>query len=343
MLRSKTVLVIGAGASYEAGLPIGETLKSQIADILSIKENKAMGGLSSGDALIHDALSRKYGAARHEWLKSCRRIRDGVQLSASIDDFLDIHKDDEHIVRCGKIAIARAILAAEQTSTLYVDSRSARTIKYSALLSSWYPRFFQFATQGVSKANVEDVFKDLCVVSFNYDRCLEQFLFHALRDSYHLKDDHVAGILQKLTVYRPYGSVGPLFSTSREGVPFGWDVLPDIDTLAANIKTYTEQIEAGEHLFGMREAMATARTILFLGNAYHPNNMKLLTPDQSWQLMASKIFATRRGILSSEDLDIVDRRLMQFHRPVASQGDRKILFADTCFELFQNFRWSIRD
>ncbi len=142
---------------------------------------------------------------------------------------------------------------------------------------------------------------------------------------------------------RKYGAARRMFPQTGGHVPFGWDALPDIDTLSANIKTYTEQIEESEHLSGMREAIATAQTIVFLGNAYHPNNMKLLTPDRSWQLTASKIFATRRGIISSEDLDIVGQRLGQLHRPIASSSERKILFADTCFDLFQNFRWSIRD
>ena len=137
-----------------------------------------------------------------------------------------------------------------------------------------------------------------------------------------------------------------LCSLRRAGMwPFGWDELPDIDTRCANIKTYTEQIEESEHLSGIREAMATAQTIVFLGNAYHPNNMKLLTPDQSWQLAkASKILKIRRGIISSEDLDIVGQRLGQFHRPIASSSERKVSIASThCFDLFQNFRWSIHD
>lgn len=36
MLSRPTVFVIGAGASFELGLPLGDTLKNRIADLLNI-------------------------------------------------------------------------------------------------------------------------------------------------------------------------------------------------------------------------------------------------------------------------------------------------------------------
>ena len=38
MFKSKTVFIVGAGASAEVGLPVGSALKSDIANILQIEE-----------------------------------------------------------------------------------------------------------------------------------------------------------------------------------------------------------------------------------------------------------------------------------------------------------------
>ena len=92
----------------------------------------------------------------------------------------------------------------------------------------------------------------------------------------------------------------------------------------------------------MRQAIADAETLIFLGNAYHPRNMQLLEPKPP-VIVRKKILATRHGIVSDEDLSIVKEKLSRFHGPTSAPGDRKTLFADTCANLFTNYRLSIRE
>src|SRR2546428_2984262 len=117
MLRQKTVFILGAGASKEVGLPIGEELKDTIATKLEMKCGNC-DDLIGGDRHIFTALRQRYPSEINRYLEACRQIHDGIMLSWSIDDFIDTHRHDEAIAICGKLGIARSILEAEQNSKL---------------------------------------------------------------------------------------------------------------------------------------------------------------------------------------------------------------------------------
>ena len=106
----------------------------------------------------------------------------------------------------------------------------------------------QILTDGRRKENINQLFEDVCCITFNYDRCIEHFFFHALQNYYNIKPDEAAGIMQGFKIFHPYGMVGRL-PWQGEGVstPFGADVSgSDLLSLAEQIKTYTERIEDEE-------------------------------------------------------------------------------------------------
>src|SRR4051812_45241955 len=114
------VLVVGAGASKEAKLPIGSELKHLIANALDIRFERFQ--KIRGDHYIEQAL-RSLATTEGErtgdinpYLHSCWKIRDAMPQAASIDNFIDAHRDDVRIAQCGKLAIARCILKAEADS-----------------------------------------------------------------------------------------------------------------------------------------------------------------------------------------------------------------------------------
>ena len=48
-------------------------------------------------------------------------IADGITLANSIDDFLNIHSNNPHVIELGKAGIIRVILKAEEDSSLRID------------------------------------------------------------------------------------------------------------------------------------------------------------------------------------------------------------------------------
>ena len=224
----KTVFVIGAGASKEADLPVGDELKASIATALNIGFILP-DRLDTGDARIVDALRLVMEAedppARSfdPYLHAAWKIRDAMPLAISIDSFIDAQRGDAKVELCGKLAIVRTILAAEKNSLLYVArTRYDSTIDYSRLDGTWFNTFFQLLTENSTASSFKERLSSIALVIFNYDRCIEHYLYHALQTYYPLSANDAALLLKSLEIYHPYGTVGELpWYSSTEAVDFG--------------------------------------------------------------------------------------------------------------------------
>jgi len=349
MLPSKTVFVVGAGASYEVGMPVGNELRETISTKLDIRFDDFGGTAGTGDTLIYQVLHQKYQGEITNYLHACRQIRDGVILSPSIDDFINAHQHDEMIQICGKIAIARSILEAERRSKLFYERRNiSDSINFNSISETWYTGFYQLLCQGVTKDKIESIFKNVTIISFNYDRCLEHYLVHAIAAHYQIQIESARKLVESLTIYHPYGSVGQYFGQSHEIVEFGYNGIPNIDNVIKNIKTFTEKIEDGGGLNSIRKAIVDAQVLVFLGNAFHTINTDLLI-DESYtsEFVNKRIFATRKGI-SDVDLNVVRDQLSKLcgikNRGIPNHAllNQKSYFANTCSDLFAECRMSLR-
>jgi hypothetical protein len=182
MLRVPTVLVIGAGAGVDVNMPLGDRLSHLIGEKLRIKFEEG-GRQTGGDPLIMEAL-RKHAAADQQDPNLYRRVAfnvaDGIVYSRSIDSYLHAHKDNKLLQVCGKLAIAHAILEHEKGSALAVRNRQFRAD--TKVNQSWLCSFmYGLQERIVVNENLGDIFKHLTIVNFNYDRCVEHFLFYAIQ------------------------------------------------------------------------------------------------------------------------------------------------------------------
>src|SRR5205814_1111454 len=138
-----------------------------------------------GDRAMFDALRRAHPNDFNACLQAAVRIREGLTLSSSIDDFLDIHNANPHIKAVGKAAIVTAVLDAEKHSGLRTDPTKIHSkINFPAIENTWFVKFMRMLGRGVPPANVRSIFDDIAFIVFNYDRCIEQFLTKALQHLY---------------------------------------------------------------------------------------------------------------------------------------------------------------
>ena len=315
MFKSRTVFIIGAGASREADLPMGEELKGQIADLLDIRFADGW-RQASGDDQITAALRQHVRSADgrqgdiNPYLHKAWQIRDVVPaLSISIDNYLDAHQGDEQVELCGKLGIVRAILRAEAGSKLRHVGDGFDRFDLTKLYGTWYSRFFQMLTENVPKSQAHTVFDNVSIITFNYDRCIERFLAQALADYYSLELDKAQSLVQqRLRIFHPYGQVGPLpWQDLTQATPFGSSGA-DLLHLAKGIKTFTEGRNDEEFVGPMHAEITAAETIVFLGFAFHPLNMQLLAPTKGSD--PSRIFATTFG-LSEADKDVIENSIFR--------------------------------
>jgi hypothetical protein len=282
--QKKLAIVVGAGASKEYSFPIGSELKQQIIKLLNIRFEHGF-RQDSGDDLIVEAFRRICRPANedvNQYLHASWRIRDSLSQAPSIDQFIHTQRGDSRIETCGKLAIVRAILKAEAGSSLYIP-RGGRsdTLNFNRTENTWLDALFRVVIDGCAEGDLDERFSALSLIVFNYDRCVEHYLFYALRNYYEISAARAAELIGHIRIFHPYGSVGALpWQGASEHMAYGAEPTAEqLLTLKDRIKTFTEGTDPdSSDLVRIRAALGFAPRVLFLGFAYHQLNLALLAP-----------------------------------------------------------------
>jgi len=315
--------VLGAGSSFEANMPTGSELKGKIASSLSFKVDEFR-RLAGGDDRLREAmyaLGKRPGNTRsvNDYYSAARRICAGMPQAPSIDNFIDSHRSNTTIAEVGKLAIASAILKAERNSTLYVSPENIHnTLNFSRVSDTWFNAFFQLICLNSQEGDLPARLSRVRVVTFNYDRTLEHFLFHSIQNYYGSSPERAAEILSHLTVFHPYGQVGTLpWQNFGVAVPFGGDMQSSALIQVANtLRTFTEGTSEQEsQIEEIRTSIFEAEILTFLGFAFHELNLQLLFGSQrDIPLRLSKqVFGTAMG-LSESNKRAITAELASFGR-----------------------------
>jgi hypothetical protein len=111
---------------------------------------------------------------------------------------------------------------------------------------------------------------------------VEHFFLHALQRFYNVSESEACEIVGRARIYHPYGMPGELESLGGAGQrsAFG-TVKADFYKLGNTaLKTYTESVESDE----IRKAVMEADKVVFLGFAFHDQNMSVLAGDQTLEV-----------------------------------------------------------
>ena len=284
-----TVFIIGAGASAEVGLPTGIELKKQISESLNISYDD-YGNVIKGDKVIGDAIKIKCNEHKipflidneyDEYVKAFLKIRNHLPLAASIDNYIDSNRDDQRISLCGKIAIVKNILDQEKESLIFKKDDQGSSLNYDILEKTWYGKFFHLITQSSNKKEAMDKLSRISFIIFNYDRCFEHFMYNGLKDFYSLGSEEIAELMNDLNIIHPYGTVGELiYNHKKDFTGFGASIASNELLQASNrIKTFTEKMDDKSDVTeNLGELIGVAKSLIFLGFAFHPINMRLIKP-----------------------------------------------------------------
>lgn len=187
-----------------------------------------------------------------------------LSLSAqpSVDAFLEHQIEYTEI---GKAAIALSLIKCENEKTLF--GRVGST-------GAWYDHLLN---QHMN-CRFEDFEKNqLRVVTFNYDRSFEHFLFTALSKRYGKADAEVAEAMKTIEVVHIYGDIGQLPWQSDVSRKYCEEFTrEDIELGASRIKVVEERGSVGEGFKRARELFRWAQCIFFLGFGYDPTNLRRL-------------------------------------------------------------------
>jgi len=316
-MTKKLTVVVGAGASCEYGLPVGADLTTDIAKRLNFQFQYQQFVHGGSDESIFFALReycRDRGADVNSFIRAAWHIRDAMPQAASIDNFIHNNRGRPEIEFCAKLAILRSILEAERKSTLAVDEANIyNTISFENVRSCWLNPMWKLMIEGCDQVELEDRFRSVAFVIFNYDRCIEHYLFRSLQNYFQMSADEAAQLLSHVDFYHPYGVVGALpWQNPGRAVEFGGR-LHDAWLIesALALKTFTEGTDpSSSEVCAIRDVVHESEKLLFLGFAFHPLNMELLDANKgALDTTGRKLtFATTFG-LSRHSAEVVAVRL----------------------------------
>jgi hypothetical protein len=342
-MKNQTVYIIGAGASKEADLPTGYELKGIIRSLLDIRFEWGR-DQKSGDYLITNAL-RDYvkgvdgqNGDISPFLKEAWHIRDALSQAISIDNFIDAHRGNDALALCGKLSIVRSIIQSERNSLLYfTKDRVDSTIDFDRIEKTWYLPFFQIITENCGIGDLKQRLNSISLIIFNYDRCIEHFLFHAFINYYRVTEQESSELVSHINIYHPYGKVGYLpWQNNSKSTEYGAEINPkDLLFIAEGIKTFTEGTNPeSSDIIAIREKIENASRLVFMGFAFHKLNMGLLKPTSisRTDLSNIKCYATTVGI-SESDKEVISEQISGLYDTVISPKMANV----TCYNLFGEF------
>lgn len=298
-----TAYIVGAGSSAELGFPLGGELRTKICRALDIRYSHDAMKPPTGDNIVRRAIELASEATKEfthqELVAAALRIRDGLHLDASIDEFIDKQRGDKPIELCSKLAIARCILQAEAAC---VGSRyfGDGSLNAERLDQTWLPSLFRVLFDRCREKDVVRRLGTIAFIVFNYDRVLEHFLSLALCKAYGMPQDKAENIVRGITIVHPYGRVGSLaWQRRRPTISFGEEPSPETLWLVGNeLRTFSEGSDPELQSLTAGEVVSRSEKLVFLGFGFHRMNLDLLFPGGNGvnELLQRKILASAFGV-----------------------------------------------
>lgn len=347
----KKTFVIGAGASFEAGLPLGWELLRKIGAMLDF-ESKEMSipvEITKGDKDVFLAIQERCVRQSQDiakYVSAAKHISKTAALNSSIDNLINKNRDNKELEYVAKLSIAKLILAEESGSKLRFKGDRSKTISINSLNDTWYLHFYKMLTERCSSEDLSERFSKITLIIFNYDRCVEHFLFESIKTDYQLNDVEAAAIVDSLSIYHPYGSVGVLpqleLHSESKNVHVEFGQLPlhtKLDQIANGIRTFTEGTDPEDSsIIELRSKLYNSDKVVFLGFGFESLNMELLSPSDKSNPSEYKrpIYATVLGI-SDDSLRYVTKEISQLFDNKCSINADPI----TCNELLTKYSHSL--
>jgi len=238
MITKKTVLVLGAGASAHVGFPLASKLRHEVIRVTN---------RGSSTPLL------KMGFSAEEMVQFSRDLRDAS--GASVDAFLE-RRDNPRYTAIGKAAMAGCLIGCENPKNVSAIELEVQNL-YRPLL----------AAMDCSFEDIKD--NQLSVITFNYDRSLEHFLFIAFKSLHGRTPDECLEALSTIPIIHVHGQLGKYPAEEYTMDPSR----RDLESCANQIKIPQDLSSYGSDV---DDILTAADRICFIGFGYYRLNLERL-------------------------------------------------------------------
>ena len=274
MIKTKTLFILGAGASKPFGYPTGIELREIILRMSVLPDVVSALTPVNEESTWYEKSVLKFIS---EFLKSS---------VYSIDYFLEKRPEFTEI---GKMSIAACLIGYEKDQELRNHANG-----------NWYMYLYDRL-----KSSFEDFDKNnISFITFNYDRSLEQFFHNALKSTFNKSNQECADKLKEIPIVHLYGHIGLLpwqLQDSNDEICFPYTQEVTKQRVVNALKTLKlinseRRIEDSEEFKAAYKLIETAQRIYFMGFGFDEVNLERL----DIKLMGGKsLIATAYGLDAS--------------------------------------------
>lgn len=226
-------------------------------------------------------------------------------------------------------------MEAERRSKLYFSGAERNVnLNFVNLSGTWFNGFFRSITENCDLRELPSRLGKVCLIVFNYDRCIEHVLLCAFRTYYGVTHEEAGKLLARIEIHHPYGDVG-VVDGNRGFVQFGGSPNPhQLVKLSKRIRTFAEGTHPNVDTGRIRRCVSESERIVFMGFAFHRINMNVLRSRDKRDVSehSTHVYASAYGI-SNSDLSIIDDQL----RGMFGRGSHINTSQVTCNDLMSEF------
>ena len=279
MISCNTVLVLGAGASMPYGFPSGVGL---IQEICTSVEDR-----STPYHLVRIALNGllpqevTFGDPEEHIQNFTTRLRDSELYS--VDRFLAENKKYSTV---GRMFIAAIIRSCESADMFNADS-----IRKRKRGGHWLRLFLNKLRNSLNRSHRRFADNKLSVVTFNYDRSLEEYINSTVPNWYaeDTNPEEIRRISSSVDVFHVYGDVDVKRAYHRSPPEIGFADDPPtsaeiyvLRNVFTTIHDWTSEPEETDSIQRAKRALSDADQILFLGFGFDSMNLNILGIDDDF-------------------------------------------------------------
>ena len=297
MIKTKTVFVLGAGASYPFGLPLGTGLRDWVLDNFNG---------NTGHAVHLYNTTNFTGGEVGAFILALRYS--GFQ---SVDAFLERRPE---FMEVGKAVMAIELVIRENQDALWRGAGNWMVYLYSAMIGNSLEEFGE---------------NEVSFITFNYDRSLEHFLATSLKNSFGKSMQDVALVLGNIPVIHLHGRLGYLpWQNDRNAIPYSHQSITasDMKVFLREIKVVHEDISDGrdKDFDAAKKLMEEASRIYLLGFGFGARNVERLG-----------LRELRAGIAASTAVGLTQHELNRISTLI--DGKVNLRPGSDCLDLLRNF------
>ena len=224
MIRTRTTIVVGAGAGAEIELPDRREMLARITQGFDF--SRLGSELQSRDmvqlARQLQRLGQVAGIDDEAIRAGAEAIRTAGRITPAIEPVLDQLDQDAAAQLAGRLALVYYTLQAEAKTPLAREPRVPGELPLRGE-ENWLFRLGRMIVNGVPRSRAEDCFDELSVIALGYDRSLEHALPWVMTMAFGMSIAEARAIVaERLRITHLFGQVGRLPWQAGEGPVADW-------------------------------------------------------------------------------------------------------------------------